>query len=203
LSSTHVGVTAGSVLVVLILFSALIFILFKRYRRKKLQSSSQQHPLSVEFSKLLCNGGGSSGQPLLSSGSSLGTGGVLRSMIENPSYFVRPLTSSTGSSGSSHMRHIPRHLLVFQKELGEGTFGRVYLAKYFDTQETSKMVAIKTLKDRVKQDTIADFEREAELLTTFQHENIIKFFGVCIDGDRERMIVLEYMEEGDLNNYLR
>ncbi|OQV23744.1 High affinity nerve growth factor receptor [Hypsibius exemplaris] len=201
LTSTHVGIIAGSILVTIILLTAIIFLLLKRYRRKQ-QSSNSQHPLTMEFSKLLCANGNASGQPLLASGSS-SAGGVLRNMIENPSYFVRPLTNSNGSTGSSHMRHIPRHLLVFQKELGEGAFGRVYLAKYFDSQETSRLVAVKTLKERVEQDTISDFEREAELLTTFQHDNIVKFFGVCIDGDKERMIVLEYMEEGDLNNYLR
>jgi serine/threonine protein kinase len=47
-----------------------------------------------------------------------------------------------------------------------------------------------------------DFEREAELLTGLQHENIVRFYGMS-DDTRPRMLVLEYMVNGDLNNYLR
>ena len=47
-----------------------------------------------------------------------------------------------------------------------------------------------------------DFEREAELLTTLQHENIVTFYGVCTDED-PAMMIFEYMENADLNNFLR
>ncbi|XP_055350850.1 NT-3 growth factor receptor-like [Paramacrobiotus metropolitanus] len=197
LSQTHIGIIVGvAVVVFLCSIGILFFLVYLRSRHRK-----QQRPLPLN-QLLLRSGATASDQPLLCSGSSTVSGGsvsVLRNMIENPSYFVRPLTS--GNTGQ--IQHIPRHLLVFQKELGEGAFGRVFLAKYFDSAETSRMVAIKTLKDRVKQDTVLDFEREAEVLTSFQHENIIRFYGICTDGDKERMMVLEYMEEGDLNNYLR
>jgi hypothetical protein len=46
------------------------------------------------------------------------------------------------------------------------------------------------------------FDREAELLTNLQHENIVTFYGVCMEGEIY-MMVFEYMENGDLNNYLR
>jgi len=47
-----------------------------------------------------------------------------------------------------------------------------------------------------------EFQREAELLTWLRHDNIIRFYGVCDDG-QPRMLILEYMPNGDLNNYLR
>ena len=47
-----------------------------------------------------------------------------------------------------------------------------------------------------------EFEREAELLTWLCHDNIIRFYGICNDG-QPRMLILEYMSNGDLNNYLR
>lgn len=64
------------------------------------------------------------------------------------------------------------------------------------------MVAIKTLKEAAMDDAKVNFDREAELLATLLHDNIVMFYGVCIDSDTS-MMVFEYMENGDLNNYLR
>jgi len=47
-----------------------------------------------------------------------------------------------------------------------------------------------------------EFQREAELLSGLCHDNIIRFYGVCDDGE-PKMLVLEYMPNGDLNKYLR
>ena len=47
-----------------------------------------------------------------------------------------------------------------------------------------------------------EFQREAELLTRLCHDNIIRFYGVCDDG-KFQMLVLEYMQNGDLNKYIR
>lgn len=47
-----------------------------------------------------------------------------------------------------------------------------------------------------------DFQREAELLTVLQHEHIVKFYGVCTEGE-PLIMVFEYMKHGDLNRFLR
>lgn len=47
-----------------------------------------------------------------------------------------------------------------------------------------------------------DFHREAELLTNLQHEHIVKFYGICVEGD-PLIMVFEYMKNGDLNKFLR
>lgn len=47
-----------------------------------------------------------------------------------------------------------------------------------------------------------DFQREAELLTVLQHEHIVRFYGVCTDGE-PLVMVFEYMKHGDLNRFLR
>lgn len=47
-----------------------------------------------------------------------------------------------------------------------------------------------------------DFEGEARLLSNFHHENIVSLFGVCFE-QQPRLIVLEYLEGGDLKNFLR
>ncbi|TRY94799.1 hypothetical protein DNTS_032630 [Danionella cerebrum] len=101
------------------------------------------------------------------------------------------------------VQHIKRRDIVLKRELGEGAFGKVFLAECYNLSPTKDkmLVAVKTLKDP----TLAarkDFQREAELLTNLQHEHIVKFYGVCVDGD-PLIMVFEYMKHGDLNKFLR
>jgi len=128
---------------------------------------------------------------------------------------------------------IPRSKIQILRQLGEGTFGRVYLgtcdldALSGDVQpphcsSAVVEVAIKTLKDGSQGRGMGgamggagaepdegelliakqEFEREAELLALLRHDNIIRFYGVC-DDEQPRMLILEYMPNGDLNKYLR
>ncbi|CAH1253267.1 NTRK2 [Branchiostoma lanceolatum] len=117
-------------------------------------------------------------------------------VVENPNYFR--------DSKELVIRHIQRDTIHFVGELGEGAFGRVYLGKCekLNADEDASLVAVKTLKEMSVEDARKDFDREAELLTNMQHENIVKFYGVCTEGEPWLMI-FEYMENGDLNNYLR
>ena len=100
--------------------------------------------------------------------------------------------------------HIQLSDITFVRELGEGAFGRVFLGmcKAVPCECDVTMVAIKTLKDTHAENAKINFDREAELLTNLQHENIVTFYGVCMEGEIY-MMVFEYMENGDLNNYLR
>ena len=61
---------------------------------------------------------------------------------------------------------------------------------------------LQTLKDASIGDARKDFEREAELLSNLQHSNIVTFYGVCMEKE-PFLMVFEYMENGDLNNFLR
>lgn len=63
------------------------------------------------------------------------------------------------------------------------------------------LVWSQTLKD-ANESTRQDFQREAELLTVLQHQHIVRFYGVCTDGEPLAM-VFEYMRHGDLNRFLR
>lgn len=90
-----------------------------------------------------------------------------------------------------------------------------------DSTSTVIEVAIKTLKDGSQRRGMGgvdvgteaepgeraftaeqEFQREAELLAGLCHDNIIQFYGICEDGE-PKMLVLEYMSNGDLNRYLR
>ncbi|XP_061461713.1 high affinity nerve growth factor receptor isoform X2 [Rhineura floridana] len=112
--------------------------------------------------------------------------------IENPQYFC-----------NTCVHHIKRRDIVLKWELGEGAFGKVFLAECYNlspAQETM-LVAVKTLKEATE-NTRLDFQREAELLTVLQHEHIVKFYGVCTDSE-PLVMVFEYMKHGDLNRFLR
>uniref|UniRef100_A0A3B3Q8J6 Tyrosine-protein kinase receptor n=1 Tax=Paramormyrops kingsleyae TaxID=1676925 RepID=A0A3B3Q8J6_9TELE len=121
-------------------------------------------------------------------------------VIENPQYFRH---GHNCNKPTTYVQHIKRRDIVLKRELGEGAFGKVFLAECYNLSPTKDkmLVAVKTLKDP----TLAarkDFQREAELLTNLQHEHIVRFYGVCVDGD-PLIMVFEYMKHGDLNKFLR
>ncbi|KAL7401798.1 hypothetical protein ABVT39_004741 [Epinephelus coioides] len=121
-------------------------------------------------------------------------------IIENPQYFRH---GHNCNKPATYVQHIKRRDIILKRELGEGAFGKVFLAECYNLSPTKDkmLVAVKTLKDP----TLAarkDFQREAELLTNLQHEHIVKFYGVCVDGD-PLIMVFEYMRHGDLNKFLR
>uniref|UniRef100_A0A3P9CI76 Tyrosine-protein kinase receptor n=1 Tax=Maylandia zebra TaxID=106582 RepID=A0A3P9CI76_9CICH len=120
----------------------------------------------------------------------------LSSFVENPQYFCSIIKDK------DMVQHIKRQDIVLKWELGEGAFGKVYLAECANlSPDNDKMlVAIKTLKD-ANESTRQDFQREAELLTVLQHQHIVRFYGVCTDGEPLAM-VFEYMRHGDLNRFL-
>ncbi|XP_041746079.1 NT-3 growth factor receptor isoform X1 [Coregonus clupeaformis] len=132
-------------------------------------------------------------------------------VIENPQYFRH---GHNCNKPATYVQHIKRRDIILKRELGEGAFGKVFLAECYNLSPTKDkmLVAVKTLKDStlvfsqtLKDPTLAarkDFQREAELLTNLQHEHIVKFYGVCVDGD-PLIMVFEYMKHGDLNKFLR
>ncbi|MBW02476.1 High affinity nerve growth factor receptor, partial [Eschrichtius robustus] len=139
--------------------------------------------MSLHFMTL----GGSSLSP--SEGKSSGLQGHI---IENPQYF-----------SDACVHHIKRRDIVLKWELGEGAFGKVFLAECHNLlpEQDKMLVAVKALKE-VSESARQDFQREAELLTMLQHQHIVRFFGVCTEG-RPLLMVFEYMRHGDLNRFLR
>ncbi|XP_056317034.1 NT-3 growth factor receptor isoform X1 [Danio aesculapii] len=121
-------------------------------------------------------------------------------VIENPQYFRH---GHNCNKPTTYVQHIKRRDIVLKRELGEGAFGKVFLAECYNLSPTKDkmLVAVKTLKDPTLT-ARKDFQREAELLTNLQHEHIVKFYGVCVDGD-PLIMVFEYMKHGDLNKFLR
>ncbi|XP_060237432.1 serine/threonine-protein kinase Nek5 [Meriones unguiculatus] len=77
------------------------------------------------------------------------------------------------------------------KIIGEGTFGKVYLAK--DKSEHNHCVIKEIDLTKEKEAT----EKEAILLATMKHPNIVTFFGSFQESSR-LFIVMEYCDGGDL-----
>ncbi|XP_018019878.2 BDNF/NT-3 growth factors receptor-like [Hyalella azteca] len=114
-------------------------------------------------------------------------------LVENPGY---------QQATSAPVPVIPNDTLKFDRPLGEGAFGVVYFGT-MDTplRDAPLPVALKTLH-AVGASVHQEVEREAATLSSLKHDHIVTFYGVCYDSS-PMVMVFEYMEQGDLNNYLR
>lgn len=98
----------------------------------------------------------------------------------------------------------PRNDIIYIRDIGQGAFGRVFQAKApgLFKGEVFTMVAVKMLKDEASEEIEKDFEREACLMSEFDHPNIVKLLAVCAIG-KPKCMLFEYMGRGDLNEFLR
>uniref|UniRef100_A0A3B4BM17 Tyrosine-protein kinase n=1 Tax=Periophthalmus magnuspinnatus TaxID=409849 RepID=A0A3B4BM17_9GOBI len=95
-----------------------------------------------------------------------------------------------------------RHL-IFLKQLGkQGNFGSVEMCRYDPLQDsTGEVVAVKKLQHSTAEH-LRDFEREIDILKSLQHENIVKYKGVCYSARRNLRLIMEYLPYGSLRDYL-
>lgn len=124
----------------------------------------------------------------------------LDKLPENMSYHQ---TQARLNPKLEHLEY-PRNDIIYIRDVGQGAFGRVFQAKApgLIKNEEFTMVAVKMLKEEASDDLIRDFEREAGLLSEFEHPNIVKLLGVCAIG-KPMCLLFEFMSKGDLNSYLR
>ena len=98
----------------------------------------------------------------------------------------------------------PRNDIRYMRDIGEGAFGRVFQATtpHLIREEEKTVVAIKMLKADAERDVCDYFNREAEIISRFNHPNIIQLLGICFVG-KPLCLILEYMGEGDLQEFLQ
>jgi mitogen-activated protein kinase kinase kinase len=84
--------------------------------------------------------------------------------------------------------------------IGEGSFGRVYKGI---NDNTGELIAIKEfcLLDGSEQD-VATFRREIEMMETFEHKNIVRYFGTD-RTDKNLFILLEFVSGGSIEQMLK
>ncbi|NXN30780.1 MERTK kinase, partial [Nycticryphes semicollaris] len=100
-----------------------------------------------------------------------------------------------------------RNALSLGKVLGEGEFGSVMEGHLSQPEGTPQKVAVKTMKlDNFSQREIEEFLSEAACMKDFDHPNVIKLLGVCIELSSQQvpkpMVILPFMKYGDLHSFL-
>ena len=98
------------------------------------------------------------------------------------------------------------------KELGMGQFGRVIMAHTIgitlkelklsnDDSNVSILVAVKRLSEDSDEKDRQTFEKEIKFMSRLHHENVVRLLGICLN--KNAFIMMEYMENGDLSQYLQ
>uniref|UniRef100_A0A8R1TL09 receptor protein-tyrosine kinase n=1 Tax=Onchocerca volvulus TaxID=6282 RepID=A0A8R1TL09_ONCVO len=110
---------------------------------------------------------------------------------------------------SEFTNNVDPSLIRITEIIGSGEFGEVckgilqpsYRMTSSDISQV-QTVAIKTLKPGSSDKAKSDFLMEASIMGQFTHENVIRLIGV-VTKNEPVMIVIEYMENGSLDQFLR
>ncbi|PBC31179.1 Tyrosine kinase receptor [Apis cerana cerana] len=100
----------------------------------------------------------------------------------------------------------PRDKLRLQTVLGQGNFGQVWKAEADDLtghQGTTRLVAVKTVKEGASDREKEDLVRELEIMQQLgSHPNVVTLLGCCTEQE-PHYLILEYVMYGKLLAYLR
>lgn len=92
------------------------------------------------------------------------------------------------------------------RELGSGTYGAVYHGKWKGSDVAIKRIKASCFAGRPseRQRLIADFWKEALILSSLHHPNVVSFYGIVRDGpDGSLATVTEFMVNGSLKQFLQ
>lgn len=122
---------------------------------------------------------------------------------KNPSYLETNKNLFGGKKVT--ITNIPIERIKLLDAVGEGAFGQVFKGElHCPETDTSQNIAVKVLKDGVSNEAREDFEREVEIMSAFDHDNILELLGIVTDTTRDTpYMVFEYMLHGDLAELLR
>ncbi|CAA0820016.1 Protein kinase superfamily protein with octicosapeptide/Phox/Bem1p domain [Striga hermonthica] len=92
------------------------------------------------------------------------------------------------------------------RELGSGTYGAVYHGKWKGSDVAIKRIKASCFagKPSERERLIADFWKEALILSSLHHPNVVSFYGVVRNGpDGSLATVTEFMINGSLKQFLQ
>jgi serine/threonine protein kinase len=86
----------------------------------------------------------------------------------------------------------------FQKRLGSGYFGTVWLARDtgLDVDRAIKLIS----REKIKEENVF---HEAQILQAAQHRNVVRIFGTGEQDDETIYIAMEYLPKGSLDDEAR
>ena len=109
---------------------------------------------------------------------------------------------------------VSQNNIIEVRKLGTGQFGHVILAKtkglslkdmrlseIDSDRNKSILVAVKKLKPDAESGLMEAFDKEVKFMSRLNHDNVVRLLGVC--SGEESFIMMEYMENGDLNQFLQ
>ena len=122
----------------------------------------------------------------------------------NPKYFTPNCIPPHIAEVMDSFPRFDKSKIKYLRQLGQGNFGVVFQGKAdgLVDGENETVVAVKTLKEEASPEGLENFVHEAKLMFSFDHPNIIKIYAVCM-GDLPYYMIFEYMEKGDLTQFLR
>lgn len=91
------------------------------------------------------------------------------------------------------------------RELGSGTYGAVYHGKWKGSDVAIKRIKASCFAGRPSERArlISDFWKEALMLSSLHHPNVVSFYGIVRDGpDGSLATVTEFMVNGSLKQFL-
>ncbi|GAB2213786.1 hypothetical protein Droror1_Dr00018101 [Drosera rotundifolia] len=103
--------------------------------------------------------------------------------VELPLFDLKAISDATNNFSS-------------KKIISRGGFGPVYMG----ILSNGKEIAVKRLS-RCSSQGLHEFINEVTLISKLQHRNLVKILGCCVDGE-ERIIILEYMPNRSLDQFL-
>ena len=90
--------------------------------------------------------------------------------------------------------------LIYIKNLDQGSFGKVVLAK---EKQTQKELAVKIIeKGQAGQNYINKLKEEIYILKKLSHKNIVKFYGY-FETSNKLLIEMEYLKYGTLDQWMK
>ncbi|XP_047144848.1 tyrosine-protein kinase transmembrane receptor Ror isoform X2 [Hydra vulgaris] len=128
----------------------------------------------------------------------------IRDHIRENAFNNNPLQELLASVEPGEIIQYPLDCVEYIRDLGEGQFGKVFQGRIHGVvkEEESTDVAVKCLKQGSSLQVLEAFNKEVKLMSALKHSNILRLLAVSTEEEPYCMI-FEFMENGDLNEYLR